>query len=171
MNIGSQVSSISPGTPTSASQGTTAKQENGTGLYGHDYSGQNGSIDGDDGIQMTFDTSFEDPPHNLQRPSAAKDRTISLAAIPSSDGRGIPEPVSGARPEIKTAQTVPNITLSDPWAGGRGRGFWQGEGDLDDICIVVASRILLFSFFHSAYSDGFIYATFACCCNDSLYHA
>lgn len=51
-----------------------------------------------DDIQMTFDTSFHDPPP-APRP-------------PPKDGPDM----APARPEIKSAQTVPNITLADPWA-------------------------------------------------------
>ncbi|OLN95918.1 putative membrane protein [Colletotrichum chlorophyti] len=50
----------------------------------------------DDEIQMTFEDSFQDPPP-APRP-------------PPKD-----EPAS-TRPEIKSAQTVPNISLADPWA-------------------------------------------------------
>ncbi|KAL6791987.1 DUF726 domain-containing protein [Trichoderma sp. SZMC 28012] len=46
----------------------------------------------EDEIQMTFDTSFHEPP---RRHSAF-------------DGES-------SRPEIKTAKTVPNMTLADPW--------------------------------------------------------
>lgn len=49
--------------------------------------------DHDDGIQMTFDTSFDD----------AK-KTMSPKDDPAA-----------SRPEIKSAQTLPNMTLKDPW--------------------------------------------------------
>jgi hypothetical protein len=49
-----------------------------------------------DEIQMTFDTSFDDPPP--RPPPPPKDEKPA------------------ARPEMKTAQTVPNIALADPWA-------------------------------------------------------
>ncbi|KAM0330016.1 hypothetical protein ACHAQA_004185 [Verticillium albo-atrum] len=49
----------------------------------------------EDEVSMTFDTSFDDPP---PRP----------APPPKDD----PAP---ARPEMKSAQTVPNMTLRDPW--------------------------------------------------------
>lgn len=60
--------------------------------------------DNDDGIQMTFDTSFEDDAHGkpLQKSETNYHRSASPAA-----------PV---RPEMKTSQTVPNIALADPWA-------------------------------------------------------
>ncbi|KAF6839895.1 duf726 domain protein [Colletotrichum plurivorum] len=49
-----------------------------------------------DDIQMTFDTSFHDP-------------TPAPRPPPKDD-------LATARPEMKSAQTVPNITLADPWA-------------------------------------------------------
>ncbi|KAI2472779.1 DUF726-domain-containing protein [Annulohypoxylon bovei var. microspora] len=50
-------------------------------------------------IQMTFDTAFTEP-HDRPPPPPAKDYP--------------PSPF--ARPEIKTAQTTPNLALKDPWA-------------------------------------------------------
>ena len=55
----------------------------------------------DDGIQMTFDTAFQESPRANAPPS-----------IPSST---IPAPPP-ARPEIKSTNTVPNVALADPWA-------------------------------------------------------
>ncbi|KAI1776571.1 DUF726-domain-containing protein [Hypoxylon cercidicola] len=49
----------------------------------------------DDEIQMTFDTAFVEPTNPLSPP---------LKDLPL------------ARPEIKTAQTTPNLALADPWA-------------------------------------------------------
>ncbi|TDZ30521.1 putative membrane protein [Colletotrichum spinosum] len=48
-------------------------------------------------IQMTFDTSFHDPAPAPRPPPKDLD-------------------MAPARPEIKSAQTVPNISLADPWA-------------------------------------------------------
>ncbi|KAI1100219.1 DUF726-domain-containing protein [Jackrogersella minutella] len=50
----------------------------------------------EDEIQMTFDTAFVES-HDRPPPLPAKDFPLS-------------------RPEIKTAQTTPNMTLADPWA-------------------------------------------------------
>ncbi|CRK26945.1 hypothetical protein BN1708_000730 [Verticillium longisporum] len=50
----------------------------------------------EDEVSMTFDTSFDDPPPRPPPP-------------PKDD----PPPT---RPEYKSAQTVPNMTLNDPWA-------------------------------------------------------
>lgn len=55
----------------------------------------------DDEIQMTFDTSFEAPKYSHYFPDDDMDG-------PSN------------RPEIKSSQTLPNVTLQDPW------------GDMDD---------------------------------------
>ena len=58
----------------------------------------------DDEVQMTFDAGFDDrpkPPHSAG--------TTGQLQSPSS---GSPT----ARPEIRSARTVPNIMLADPWA-------------------------------------------------------
>ncbi|KAJ4295720.1 hypothetical protein N0V88_004422 [Collariella sp. IMI 366227] len=60
--------------------------------YGHD------ELDHDGEIQMTFDTGFG---NDDRKP------------LSSTSAGGDP---AAARPEIKTAQTVPNIKLTDPWA-------------------------------------------------------
>jgi hypothetical protein len=52
----------------------------------------------DDGIQMTFDTSFDDSASNRPTP-------------PPKEGN-----LASSRPEMKSAQTLPNIALHDPWA-------------------------------------------------------
>ncbi|KAK4235673.1 hypothetical protein C8A03DRAFT_17614 [Achaetomium macrosporum] len=65
---------------------------------GHAYGGNDG-LEDDDGIQMTFDTGFENP-----KPS------------PFSATGGTASSDTPSRPEITSAQTVPNITLADPWA-------------------------------------------------------
>jgi hypothetical protein len=69
-------------------------------------SGQHDGVGDDDGVQMTFDTGFDDEP----RPSPPS--SVSAAG----GGTSVVSGPSSARPEIKAAQTVPNITLADPWA-------------------------------------------------------
>ncbi|GAB1311261.1 DUF726-domain-containing protein [Madurella fahalii] len=95
-----------PTFPSSKSEGSPYRHQY---LYG--LGGSNGIDDGDDKIQMTFGTGFDDdddaaaaakPPSSS---SAAPGIAISAAAA-----------IGSARPEIKSAQTVPNITLADPWA-------------------------------------------------------
>jgi len=75
----------------------------------HDYDEE------DDGVQMTFDTSFDDDRHHHKpSPSSPSASTAGAGAVSLSSGSGF----AGAgptRPEIRSAQTVPNITLADPW--------------------------------------------------------
>lgn len=71
--------------------------------------------DGDDGIQMTFDTAFQEspraaPPAGLYGNANSSSAVSSSAAIPSSS-TAPPE-----RPEFKSANTAPNVALKDPWA-------------------------------------------------------
>ncbi|KAK4042085.1 hypothetical protein C8A01DRAFT_33848 [Parachaetomium inaequale] len=75
----------------------------GYGYPGHHEDGD----DVDDGVQMTFDTSFDD--------DALKPSSHSHAA---DTGLGGASSIAGlaATPEMRSAQTVPNITLADPWA-------------------------------------------------------
>ncbi|KAJ9134009.1 DUF726 domain protein [Pleurostoma richardsiae] len=63
---------------------------------------QNSSHD-DEGIRMTFDTAYEGEIHSPM-PLAKEFSEPSLAAEPP------------ARPEMKTSQTLPNVTIADPWA-------------------------------------------------------
>ncbi|KAB5530487.1 hypothetical protein GE09DRAFT_1148160, partial [Coniochaeta sp. 2T2.1] len=63
----------------------------------------------DDEVQMTFDTSFEEA-ENSRRPPPPPPKDIGFG----NDDEEKETPL--ARPEIKTIHTVPNITLSDPWA-------------------------------------------------------
>lgn len=51
-------------------------------------------------VQMTFDTSFGDSTH-----------LSTHHAVPSTNGES-----SHSRPEITSSQTLPNMTISDPWA-------------------------------------------------------
>ncbi|KAI1088179.1 DUF726-domain-containing protein [Rostrohypoxylon terebratum] len=55
-------------------------------------------------IQMTFDTAFTEPHHDIPPPPPAKDYPPSRS------------PSALSRPEIKSSQTTPNIALKDPWA-------------------------------------------------------
>ncbi|KAK4158161.1 hypothetical protein C8A00DRAFT_11036 [Chaetomidium leptoderma] len=75
--------------------------------YGGGYGqlGDNNNDDDDDEVKMTFvDSGFDDDDNN----NGPKPSSISGGG---GGGGGPP-----ARPEIKSAQTVPNITLADPWA-------------------------------------------------------
>ena len=56
-----------------------------------------GNAHGDDEIQMTFDTAYPE-------------ESTAPPAPPPKD------PSSLGRPDLRTAQTVPNLTLADPWA-------------------------------------------------------
>ncbi|KAK3311294.1 uncharacterized protein B0T15DRAFT_482354 [Chaetomium strumarium] len=67
--------------------------------YGSHAYGGNGGLEDDGGIQMTFDTAFDDP-----KPS------------PFATTGGTSSSETPSRPEIRSSQTVPNITLADPWA-------------------------------------------------------
>ncbi|KXX79593.1 Transmembrane and coiled-coil domain-containing protein 4 [Madurella mycetomatis] len=74
--------------------------------YGYGGSSNNGIDDHGDKIQMTFGTGFDDDDAKpLSSSSAAPGIANSVVTTTGS-----------ARPEIKSAQTVPNITLADPWA-------------------------------------------------------
>lgn len=102
------------------------KPDYGSALYGHDYPTHNGSIEEDDGVQMTFDTSFKDESMVSPRSTVAKERSVSSNTLPVAGGP-TPQPSTTARPEIKTAQTVPNITLSDPWADEEDEDFGKEQ--------------------------------------------
>ncbi|KAL2881556.1 hypothetical protein SGCOL_003123 [Colletotrichum sp. CLE4] len=54
-------------------------------------------------VEMTFDTSFHDPPPAPRPP-------------PKDDPVSSPPPPPPSRPEMKSAQTVPNMGASNPWA-------------------------------------------------------
>jgi len=78
----------------------------GGGIYG------GGQYDDDDGIQMTFDTEFDDKDRRKARSTTALDTTATASAssIPTTHNKV-------TRPEMKTAQTVPNIApAANPWA-------------------------------------------------------
>ncbi|KAH8884007.1 DUF726-domain-containing protein [Thozetella sp. PMI_491] len=105
-------------TPTGYSFSTPGKGGN-----GYEAGGSNGyrndGIEEDNGIQMTFDTSFDDTPQKPP-PGPPKERTQSLNAVPTTDARSVSEPV---RPGVKTAQTVPNIMLTDHWVDEEDEDF------------------------------------------------
>ncbi len=99
--------------PTTAPVSFSSKPQPGFSQYGDSY--HNGKLE-EESIQMTFDTSFEDTPQKPP-PAPPKDRTISLDNVPTTTrSRVVSEPITSLRPGPKTARTVPNITLSDPWA-------------------------------------------------------
>lgn len=90
-----------PTFPSSRSEGSPYHHQ-----YHYGYRGSNGIDDHDDKIQMTFARGFDDDDAKpLSSSSAAPGMANSAATTTGS-----------ARPEIKSAQTVPNITLADPWA-------------------------------------------------------
>ncbi|KAL2017836.1 hypothetical protein VTK56DRAFT_1638 [Thermocarpiscus australiensis] len=88
---------------TSAFPTTSEAKSTSYHAYGYGYGGgsNGGAADDDDGIQMTFDTGFDDNDRNDDKPSP----------LPSSAPLDSP-----ARPDLKPAQTMPTITLADPWA-------------------------------------------------------
>ncbi|OAA42666.1 DUF726 domain protein [Metarhizium rileyi] len=61
-------------------------------------------------VQMTFDTSFDDYAH-------AQAHSASSANYESS----------GTRPGTKSSQTLPNMTISDPWADAEAEDFGKEE--------------------------------------------
>ncbi|KAK3995466.1 hypothetical protein QBC44DRAFT_234036 [Cladorrhinum sp. PSN332] len=68
----------------------------------------------DDEIQMTFDSGFDDKP-----PSTAAGGYSSSKTGWDSPSSPPPAPAassSSTRPGVRTSQTVPNISLADPWA-------------------------------------------------------
>ena len=80
----------------------------------------NGSTFGDDEVQMTFDTSYGSPksqgPVPTPPPYIQSHNQAAAAAAAGSHSRKSSLATAPTRPEVKSAQTVPNITLSDPWA-------------------------------------------------------
>lgn len=102
--------------------------ESSSGLYeGHGYGTSSGLYhdynEDDDGVRMTFDTGFDDVRHGhkpTSPPSSSNGAGSGAPAAPpslgSGFGGGFGSDGAPARPEIKSAQTVPNVTLADPWA-------------------------------------------------------
>lgn len=99
----------------------------GSGFGADDYGYGGGGGKHDDGaeIQMTFDTSFEaSPPPPRSKPSAAGRQSSYYGQSSSSGGYGSLASASAstsnqapARPEIKSAQTVPVLpAANNPWA-------------------------------------------------------
>jgi hypothetical protein len=98
----------------------------------HDYN------DEDDGVQMTFDTSFDDDDDD-GRPKASSPSSTTAAsaggvsAFSAGGAGGFGSGGGGggglARPEMRSAQTVPNITLADPWAD-EDEEFGRGEKEI-----------------------------------------
>ncbi|QPC74912.1 hypothetical protein HYE68_005664 [Fusarium pseudograminearum] len=78
--------------------------------YGVGFGSEHGNTYGsdrhdEDDIQMTFDTSFDDHPRS----------TATATTAPATE-------TTPTRPQIKTAQTLPSMTLHEPW----------GDSDDDD---------------------------------------
>jgi hypothetical protein len=57
-------------------------------------------------IQMSFDTSFDDTAHTREH-----------LTVPGNDESGL------SRPEMKSSQTLPNLSISDPWADAEDEDF------------------------------------------------
>lgn len=60
----------------------------------------------EDEISMTFDTAFDD--HNTTKNHHSNNHTSSSPSLPKADDLT-------SRPDLKSSQTVPNVTLSNPW--------------------------------------------------------
>jgi hypothetical protein len=75
----------------------------------------------EDGVTMTFDTSFEhhDKPGEYMQNSPSP-APPPAPAPPPKDTQPTP-----ARPEMKSSQTVPNISLSEPWGDPDDEDFGQ----------------------------------------------
>ncbi|KAK0633405.1 hypothetical protein B0T14DRAFT_414826 [Immersiella caudata] len=80
------------------------------------YSHPGNGTTANDEIQMTFDTSFEEskPKTVPTPPPYVQSHRDSLS--PHHNREPSTSAAAPARPEVKSAQTVPNITLTDPWA-------------------------------------------------------
>jgi hypothetical protein len=80
------------------------------------YGGGDGIAEDDGQIQMIFDTGFDDD-KDVRPPMPSSSSTTTA-------------PGSAARPElIKSAQTMPNLTLADPWADTRGNYDYDDDDD------------------------------------------
>jgi uncharacterized membrane protein YgcG len=103
----------------------------------HDYNDD----DDDGGVQMTFDTSFDDDDDGRPKASSPSSTTAASAGgvsafsaggaggFGSSGGSGGGGGGGLSRPEMRSAQTVPNITLADPWAD-EDEEFGRGEKEI-----------------------------------------
>ncbi|TLD22881.1 hypothetical protein PspLS_07334 [Pyricularia sp. CBS 133598] len=100
-----------------------------------DYSGFGGGDDMDGGIQMTFDTSFDDTPHRHEAAppplyptsnsgATTEARTLKTetpstgysTANPSITTSSTAAPAGAGRPTIATSQSTPAVPPSNPWA-------------------------------------------------------
>ncbi|KAK3956403.1 hypothetical protein QBC32DRAFT_331128 [Pseudoneurospora amorphoporcata] len=93
----------------------------GGGFGADDYGYSAGKHDDDAEIQMTFDTAFEASPPPRSKPSAVSGRQSSYGNTASPTGYGTSSASASAsapaRPEIKSAQTVPVLpAANNPWA-------------------------------------------------------
>lgn len=99
-----------PTFPTSKAESTSPYLQ--SPYYGYSSSSNGGGIMGgeeEEEIQMTFDTGFDDKPVPSSSSTAGTGPTGAASATAAAAGPGRPE-------IIRSAQTVPNITLADPWA-------------------------------------------------------
>ncbi|KAL2182697.1 DUF726-domain-containing protein [Thermothelomyces heterothallicus CBS 203.75] len=108
-----------PTFPASRAEGSSSSLYHGYG-YGSNPSLYHDYNEDDDGIRMTFDTSFDGEQHG-QKPASPPSTSTGawgVPPVPSSSGSGFLDGDDGtaARPEFRSVQTVPNITLADPWA-------------------------------------------------------
>jgi hypothetical protein len=102
-NHSSRTTSLSRArTPTLSASGRTPSTSP-YHAYGYGYAG-NGGPDDDEEVKMTFDGGFDDDP----KPSPSAGTSYSAG----QDSSSLSDP---PRPGIRSAQTVPNITLADPW--------------------------------------------------------
>jgi hypothetical protein len=99
-----------------------SKAESNSPYHAYGYGNDGGFNDDEDGVQMVFDTGFEDHPKpSFSSPTATATTASPAAAVGSPTaygGAGQTSSMAGSepRPEMRAAQTVPNITLADPWA-------------------------------------------------------
>jgi hypothetical protein len=106
------------GTPSRLSYDYRSSYDNGsagyTPSYGHSNQGD------DDGVSMTFDSSFSEAPAAKTPTAPGMPSNISSSSIdttpPKEASAATGAGNSATRPTMQTAQTMPNITISDPWA-------------------------------------------------------
>ncbi|KAL2159170.1 hypothetical protein VTH06DRAFT_2602 [Thermothelomyces fergusii] len=106
---------------------SAGKAEDGSSLYhGFAYGYENNTSlyddyhEEDDGIKMTFDTSHDDNDWHGRQPTSPPSAPTGAGAgaVPSSSGNHFLDDDDGApaRPEFRSVQALPNVTLADPWA-------------------------------------------------------
>lgn len=114
-----------PGSTTRARTPTfpASKAESNSPYHAYGYDGFGN--DDDDDVQMVFDTGFESHHTKSSSPSAS---SAAGGTTTTAYGAAVGQPASSslgggggggggeARPGMRSAQTVPNITLADPWA-------------------------------------------------------